>query len=103
MKFEQEEAFLDAAGPSEARPKSRLAFSTCGSSGWGSSLWGLRKFVGGCSCADIRLVYESAEYQGVRATTTAWGGTFVIESNRILRTSIINNWNLDRGFHPFQT
>jgi hypothetical protein len=44
----------------------------------------------------VRLVYEGAEYRG-RARTTTWDGTLSIEGNRILRTAVINNWNLDRG------
>jgi hypothetical protein len=44
----------------------------------------------------VRLVYEGAEYRG-RARTTTWDGSLTIEGNRIARTGIINNWNLDRG------
>jgi Protein of unknown function (DUF3604) len=44
----------------------------------------------------VRLVYEGAEYRG-RARTTTWDGSLTIEGNRILRTAVINNWNLDRG------
>ena len=44
----------------------------------------------------MRLVYEGAEYRG-RARTTTWDGELTIEGNRILRTAMINNWNLDRG------
>jgi hypothetical protein len=44
----------------------------------------------------VRLVYEGAEYRG-RARTTTWDGSLTIEGNRIVRTGIINNWNLDRG------
>jgi hypothetical protein len=44
----------------------------------------------------IRLAYEGAEYRG-RARTTTWDGSLAISSNRILRASVINNWNLDRG------
>jgi hypothetical protein len=44
----------------------------------------------------IRLVYEGAEYRG-RARTTVWDGSLTLEGNRILRSAIINNWNLDRG------
>jgi hypothetical protein len=44
----------------------------------------------------VRLVYEGAEYRG-RARTTTWDGSLSIEGNRILRTAVINNWNLDRG------
>ncbi|MBX9590388.1 MAG: DUF3604 domain-containing protein [Hyphomonadaceae bacterium] len=46
--------------------------------------------------ARVRLVYEGAEYRG-RARTTTWDGSLSIEGNRILRTAVINNWNLDRG------
>ena len=44
----------------------------------------------------VRLVYEGAEYRG-RARTTTWDGTLCITGNRIERTNVINNWNLDRG------
>jgi hypothetical protein len=44
----------------------------------------------------VRLVYEGAEYRG-RARTTTWDGTLTVEGNAILRSSVINNWNLDRG------
>jgi hypothetical protein len=44
----------------------------------------------------VRLVYEGAEYRG-RARTTTWDGTLSLEGNSILRASVINNWNLDRG------
>jgi len=44
----------------------------------------------------VRLVYAGAEYRG-RARTTTWDGELTIEGNRILRTAVINNWNLDRG------
>ena len=44
----------------------------------------------------VRLVYEGAEYRG-RARTTTWDGSLSIEGNRIVRTAVINNWNLDRG------
>jgi len=44
----------------------------------------------------VRLVYEGAEYRG-RARTTTWDGELTIQGNRILRTAVINNWNLDRG------
>ena len=46
--------------------------------------------------ARVRLVYEGAEYRG-RARTTTWDGSLTIQGNRILRTAVINNWNLDRG------
>jgi hypothetical protein len=44
----------------------------------------------------VRLVYEGAEYRG-RARTTTWDGTLSLEGNSIMRASVINNWNLDRG------
>jgi hypothetical protein len=44
----------------------------------------------------VRLVYSGAEYRG-RARTTTWEGSLGIDGNRILRTDVINNWNLDRG------
>jgi hypothetical protein len=44
----------------------------------------------------VRLVYEGAEYRG-RARTTTWDGTLSLEGNSIVRASVINNWNLDRG------
>lgn len=44
----------------------------------------------------VRLVYEGAEYRG-RARTTTWDGRLALIGNRIERTSVINNWNLDRG------
>ena len=46
--------------------------------------------------ARIRLVYEGAEYRG-RARATTWDGVLQITGNRILRSAVINNWNLDRG------
>jgi hypothetical protein len=46
--------------------------------------------------ARVRLIYEGAEYRG-RARTTTWDGSLAIEGNRIVRTAVINNWNLDRG------
>jgi hypothetical protein len=44
----------------------------------------------------VRLAYEGAEYRG-RARTTTWDGSLSIDGARILRTAVINNWNLDRG------
>jgi hypothetical protein len=44
----------------------------------------------------VRLSHEGAEYRG-RARTTNWDGSLAIEANRIVRTDVINNWNLDRG------
>jgi hypothetical protein len=44
----------------------------------------------------VRLVYTGAEYRG-RARTTSWDGTLTVQDSRILRTDMINNWNLDRG------
>ncbi|MEZ5925333.1 MAG: DUF3604 domain-containing protein [Hyphomicrobiaceae bacterium] len=46
--------------------------------------------------ARVRLVYEGAEYRG-RARTTTWDGRLRLADNRILRASVVNNWNLDRG------
>jgi hypothetical protein len=46
--------------------------------------------------ARLRLVYEGAEYRG-RARTTTWDGSLTVEGTRILRTAVINSWNLDRG------
>src|SRR6185503_149471 len=46
--------------------------------------------------ARVRLVYEGAEYRG-RARTTTWDGSLTVEGTRILRTAVINTWNLDRG------
>ena len=44
----------------------------------------------------VRLVYEGAEYRG-RSRTTTWDGTIEIADNRIVRSAVVNNWNLDRG------
>jgi Protein of unknown function (DUF3604) len=44
----------------------------------------------------VRLVYEGAEYRG-RARTTTWDGALTLQGNSIVRASVINNWNLDRG------
>jgi hypothetical protein len=46
--------------------------------------------------ARVRLVYEGAEYRG-RARTTTWDGSLTVTGNRIVRTAVVNNWNLDRG------
>jgi hypothetical protein len=46
--------------------------------------------------ARVRLMYQGAEYRG-RARTTTWDGTLRVEGNGIVRTAVINNWNLDRG------
>lgn len=51
--------------------------------------------VGDLGCR-VRLAYEGAEYRG-RARTTNWDGSLRIEDNRIVRSVVINNWNLDRG------
>ena len=56
----------------------------------------VRPYAAGDLGRRVRLVYEGAEYRG-RARTTTWDGTLSIEGNRILRTAVINNWNLDRG------
>ena len=44
----------------------------------------------------IRLGFHGAEYRG-RARTTAWDGTLRIADNAIVKSAVINNWNLDRG------
>jgi hypothetical protein len=44
----------------------------------------------------VRLVYTGAEYRG-RARTTTWDGALLVTGNRIARSAVINNWNLDRG------
>jgi hypothetical protein len=44
----------------------------------------------------VRLVYSGAEYRG-RARTTTWDGRLDIKGPEIVRTAIVNNWNLDRG------
>jgi hypothetical protein len=44
----------------------------------------------------VRLVYSGAEYRG-RARTTSWDGSLSVDGNRIMRTAVINNWNLDSG------
>ena len=46
--------------------------------------------------ARVRLVYQGAEYRG-RARTTTWDGGLAIEGNAIVKTAVINSWNLDRG------
>ena len=46
--------------------------------------------------ARVRIVYEGAEYRG-RARTTTWDGSLTLAGNRIVRTAVINSWNLDRG------
>ena len=46
--------------------------------------------------ARVRLIYEGAEVRG-RARTTNWDGSLTILGNRIVRTGVINHWNLDRG------
>lgn len=56
----------------------------------------IRPFTDGDLGERIRLVYEGAEYRG-RARTVIWDGSLSISGNRILRTAVINNWNLDRG------
>jgi hypothetical protein len=50
----------------------------------------------------VRLVYQGAEYRG-RARTTTWDGSLTVEGNRIARTAVINNWNLDRGIQTQNT
>ena len=56
----------------------------------------VRPYAAGDLGSRVRLVYEGAEYRG-RARTTTWDGSLTIEGNRIVRTGVINNWNLDRG------
>ena len=46
--------------------------------------------------ARIRLIWEGAEYRG-RARTTTWDGSLSIDGNSIVRATVINNWNLERG------
>lgn len=46
--------------------------------------------------ARVRLSYRGAEYRG-RARTTTWDGTLTVSDNSIVKTRVINNWNLDRG------
>lgn len=56
----------------------------------------VRPYGAGDVGARVRLVYEGAEYRG-RARTTTWDGSLSVEGTKILRTAVINNWNLDRG------
>jgi hypothetical protein len=44
----------------------------------------------------LRLIYEGAECRG-RARATTWDGRLTIEGNSIVKSSMINNWNIDRG------
>ncbi len=46
--------------------------------------------------ARVRLSYRGAEYRG-RARTTTWDGSLTVSDNSIVKTHVINNWNLDRG------
>jgi hypothetical protein len=46
--------------------------------------------------ARVRLVYTGAEYRG-RARTTTWDGGLTLNGADILRSGVVNNWNLDRG------
>jgi uncharacterized protein DUF3604 len=46
--------------------------------------------------ARVRLSYRGAEYRG-RARTTTWDGSLTVSDNSIVKTQVINNWNLDRG------
>jgi hypothetical protein len=46
--------------------------------------------------ARVRLSYRGAEYRG-RARTTTWDGSLTVSDNSIVKTRVINNWNLDRG------
>jgi hypothetical protein len=56
----------------------------------------VRPYAAGDLGKRVRLVYSGAEYRG-RARTTTWDGSLSIDGNRIARTAVINNWNLDRG------
>jgi hypothetical protein len=56
----------------------------------------VRPYAAGDLGTRVRFVYEGAEYRG-RARTTTWDGSLSIEGTRILRTAVINTWNLDRG------
>ncbi|MEZ5773902.1 MAG: DUF3604 domain-containing protein [Hyphomicrobiaceae bacterium] len=56
----------------------------------------VRPYEAGDLGARVRLVYEGAEYRG-RARTTTWDGTIAVTGNEIVRTGVVNNWNLDRG------
>jgi hypothetical protein len=56
----------------------------------------VRPYAGARLSNRVRLTYEGAEYRG-RARTTTWDGSLTVEGNRILRTAVVNNWNLDRG------
>ncbi|HWB46151.1 MAG TPA: DUF3604 domain-containing protein [Hyphomicrobiaceae bacterium] len=56
----------------------------------------VRPYAAGDLGRRVRLVYSGAEYRG-RARTTTWDGSLKVEGNRIVRTAVINNWNLDRG------
>jgi hypothetical protein len=44
----------------------------------------------------VRLVYEGAECRG-RGRNTVWDGSLRLSGNRIVRSAVVNNWNLDRG------
>ena len=44
----------------------------------------------------LRVVYEGAATRG-RSRAVAWQGAISVEGNRIERSAILNNWNLDRG------
>ena len=56
----------------------------------------VRPYAAGDLGTRVRLLYEGAEYRG-RARTTTWDGSLSVEGTRIVRTAVINNWNLDRG------
>ncbi len=44
----------------------------------------------------VRVTMEGAEYRG-RARTTVWDGELSVKDNRIQKSAMFNNWNLDRG------
>lgn len=44
----------------------------------------------------LRVVYEGAASRG-RSRTVLWNGRISVEGNTVVRASILNNWNLDRG------
>jgi hypothetical protein len=56
----------------------------------------IRPYTAASLGARVRLVLEGAEVRG-RARATTWDGRLSIAGNRILRASMINTWNLDRG------
>lgn len=56
----------------------------------------VRPYTGADLGARVRLIYQGAEYRG-RARTTTWDGGLAIDGNTIVRATVFNNWNLDRG------